>query len=105
MVARVERRPAAVTPANRAWLAVRRLAATGMTTLSAIGRGRLEKHPQVRVQIMSGAAARLLEAHGIEVAVAGVIEPAPAILVANHLGYLDPLVIASLVPCAPIAKS
>ena len=28
----------------------------------------------------------------------------PAILVANHLSYIDPITIASVVPCAPIAK-
>src|SRR5215470_3270948 len=105
MVARVERRPAEVAPAVGAWLAVRRIVATGVTTLEAIGRGRLEKHPEVRARILSRAAARLLDAHGIEIAVSGAPEAGPAILVANHLGYLDPLVITSLWPCAPIAKS
>jgi len=107
MVARVvERRPVEEAgPAVGAWLTARRVLATGATTLEAIGRGRLEKHPHVRAQILSRAAARLLSAHGIEIAVSGAPEPGPAILVANHLGYLDPLVITSLWPCAPIAKS
>lgn len=107
MVARVvERRPAEeVAPAVGAWLAVRRVLATGWTTVEAIGRGRLEKNPHERAQILSRATARLLDAHGIEITVSGAPEPGPAILVANHLGYLDPLVITSLWPCAPIAKS
>jgi 1-acyl-sn-glycerol-3-phosphate acyltransferase len=34
-----------------------------------------------------------------------VLPRGPVVLVANHLGYIDPLVLCSLVPCSPIAKS
>src|SRR5262249_1467689 len=100
MVARVGHRPEEGAPGGWAWLAVRRVFVTGLTTLETIARGRLEKNPHERAQLLSRSVAKVLDAHGIEIAVSGAPEPGPAILVANHLGYLDPLVIPSLVPCA-----
>jgi 1-acyl-sn-glycerol-3-phosphate acyltransferase len=49
-------------------------------------------------------ARRLLELHGVDVRCAGTMPRAPAVLVSNHLSYLDPLVIASVAPCVSIAK-
>jgi 1-acyl-sn-glycerol-3-phosphate acyltransferase len=46
----------------------------------------------------------ILSAHGCEVVVAGVRPTRPSLLVANHLSYLDPLVVASSIPCIAIAK-
>ena len=45
------------------------------------------------------------EIHGIEVELVGGLPRGPAVFVANHLGYIDPVVLCSLVPCSPIAKS
>jgi 1-acyl-sn-glycerol-3-phosphate acyltransferase len=45
------------------------------------------------------------EIHGIEVELLGELPRGPAVFVANHLGYIDPVVLCSLVPCSPIAKS
>ena len=42
--------------------------------------------------------------HGIEVRLRGQVPRAPAILVANHISYLDPLAIMSVVPSLAIAK-
>jgi 1-acyl-sn-glycerol-3-phosphate acyltransferase len=50
------------------------------------------------------AARRILQLHGVEVSVSGPLPRAPAILVSNHLSYLDPLVMAAVVPCIAIAK-
>jgi 1-acyl-sn-glycerol-3-phosphate acyltransferase len=47
----------------------------------------------------------LCQLHGIEVEVCGQLPDRPAVIVANHLGYIDPLVLCSLLPCSPIAKS
>jgi 1-acyl-sn-glycerol-3-phosphate acyltransferase len=44
------------------------------------------------------------EMHGIEVEVQGRIAEGPAVIVCNHLGYIDPIVLCSLLPCSPIAK-
>lgn len=43
-------------------------------------------------------------AHQIEVEVRGQLPDFPAIVVANHLGYIDPVVLCSLLPLSPIAK-
>jgi lyso-ornithine lipid O-acyltransferase len=43
--------------------------------------------------------------HRIQVEVRGELPRAPAIIVANHLGYIDPVVLCSLLPLSPIAKS
>ena len=45
------------------------------------------------------------ESLAIDVDSSGVLPRGPVVLVANHLGYIDPLVLCSLVPCSPIAKS
>jgi 1-acyl-sn-glycerol-3-phosphate acyltransferase len=49
-------------------------------------------------------AQKILDGHGVEVAAAGAIPRGPVVVVANHLTYLDPLVVSSLLPCLAIAK-
>ena len=46
----------------------------------------------------------IVKSHGLDIRVEGTIPGKQCILVANHLGYLDPIVIASLVKCRPVAK-
>jgi 1-acyl-sn-glycerol-3-phosphate acyltransferase len=50
------------------------------------------------------AARRLLALHGAEVEAAGDTPRGAAVVVANHVSYLDPLVVGSLAPCLSIAK-
>jgi 1-acyl-sn-glycerol-3-phosphate acyltransferase len=45
------------------------------------------------------------ELHGIQVDLCGQLPERPVVIVANHLGYIDPLVLCSLLRCSPIAKS
>jgi len=47
----------------------------------------------------------LCRLHGIQVELCGQLPERPMVIVANHLGYIDPLVLCSLVRCSPIAKS
>jgi 1-acyl-sn-glycerol-3-phosphate acyltransferase len=42
--------------------------------------------------------------HGISVELVGQLPQGPAVFVSNHLGYIDPVVLCSLVACSPIAK-
>ncbi len=46
----------------------------------------------------------LCQLHGIEVELVGRLPQGPAVVVANHLGYIDPMVLCSLLPCSAIAK-
>src|SRR5258708_20925617 len=46
----------------------------------------------------------ILAAHGIDVSSSGSAPRGPVVVVANHVSYLDPLVVSSLVPCISIAK-
>jgi lyso-ornithine lipid O-acyltransferase len=46
----------------------------------------------------------ICELHGIEVDVRGTLPEQPSIIVANHLGYIDPVVLCALLPMSPIAK-
>jgi 1-acyl-sn-glycerol-3-phosphate acyltransferase len=45
------------------------------------------------------------ELHAIDIDLNGPVPRGPVVLVANHLGYIDPVVLCSVVPCSPIAKS
>src|SRR5262249_38543848 len=112
MVARVEHQPPSLARPRGFGLPLLRMVKTGLTTLETIGRSRLETarvaegvRPRRRARLLSQAAPRLVDAHGIEGGVSRSCDSGPAILVANHLGYLDPLIIASLLPCVPISKS
>jgi 1-acyl-sn-glycerol-3-phosphate acyltransferase len=42
--------------------------------------------------------------HAFRPRVTGQLPTRPAVLVANHLSYIDPIIVLGLIPCAPIAK-
>jgi 1-acyl-sn-glycerol-3-phosphate acyltransferase len=46
----------------------------------------------------------LCAVHRFRVVVSGPVPAGPVVLVSNHLGYIDPIVLAATVPCIPIAK-
>jgi 1-acyl-sn-glycerol-3-phosphate acyltransferase len=46
----------------------------------------------------------ILAGHGVEVRTHGRPPEGPAVLVANHVSYLDPLVVSAAAPCISIAK-
>ena len=58
-----------------------------------------------RAQGLRRACQQVCELHGIDVELVGTLPASPAVIVANHLGYIDPVVICALIPCSPIAKS
>lgn len=57
-----------------------------------------------RVHDMQWIAETMCGLHGVAVRTTGAIPRGPCVLVANHVGYLDPLAIASVVPCVAIAR-
>ena len=57
-----------------------------------------------RAMALQTLAGWICQLHGIKVEMQGRFPDGPAIIVANHLGYVDPLVLCSLLACSPIAK-
>ncbi|MEM7156345.1 MAG: lysophospholipid acyltransferase family protein [Myxococcota bacterium] len=57
-----------------------------------------------RARDMQWIAENICAMHGVSVDVSGPVPQEPCLLAANHLGYLDPLAIATTLPCVAIAK-
>lgn len=97
-------------PPLRAARAGSRVAALGLTTLGTAGRLRRlrgsssRETTRERALVLRDVARRILELHGVAVDAAGPLPLGPAILAANHVSWLDPIVVASLLPCAPLSK-
>ncbi len=83
------------------WLrCARRLAATGATVARQLAGAGDGNHATG----LSRAFAHLARHHGLAIEVAGVPPRWPCVLVANHLSYMDPIVLLSLLPARPICK-
>jgi len=76
------------------------------STLATVGAARLagRESAAARAARLSEGCAEMIAIHDVTVAVRGSFPTGPAVLVCNHLSYLDPIVIAALVPCSPIGK-
>jgi 1-acyl-sn-glycerol-3-phosphate acyltransferase len=74
--------------------------------LTTVSQGRLSPPPSIRHRAarLQLTLAELVEIHGLRVAVHGEFPDGPAIYVANHVSYLDPIVIGAQRGCAAIAK-
>jgi 1-acyl-sn-glycerol-3-phosphate acyltransferase len=76
------------------------------TTVRLVVQARREASPSARgyAERAQRTARALLAQHGVEVRTSGSPPGSAAVLVANHLSYLDPLVVAAVTPCIAIAK-
>lgn len=61
--------------------------------------------PDERARELAWIAENMCALHGVRMSVRGTAPRAPALLVANHTSYFDPLIVASLSPCTVVAKS
>ena len=84
-----------------------RIARCAIATLDAIGRARLARDRGIaaRAQRLHAACAEIVDVHGLELDIRGAWPTGPAVLVPNHVSYLESIAIASALPCAPIAKA
>lgn len=90
----------------------RRTPAAVADLLGSIGGARLQLYGLRGVSRARSAAEGLARAcegvarrHGLDLDAIGPRPSGPAILVANHVSWLDPVAIGALVPCVPIAKA
>jgi 1-acyl-sn-glycerol-3-phosphate acyltransferase len=95
----------------RPTLVVTRLLRSGGHVFENIGRYRVQsKHSTVeeatrlRAERLQRVAGELCQVHGFQLRVEGVLPNRPAILVANHVSYVDAMALAALQPCTIIAK-
>jgi 1-acyl-sn-glycerol-3-phosphate acyltransferase len=93
-------------------LAASRIVRFGGHALESIGRARLEVMDEAPLQRMrkqasrlSGVCAELCRLHGFRFEIEGRPPTGPAVLISNHVSYVDAPVLVSLTPCAPIAKA
>jgi lyso-ornithine lipid O-acyltransferase len=83
-----------------------RSARTAFTMAAALGGGRMRPPRSAREQARRLAAAcdEVCAAHDFRAVVTGELPPAPAVLVCNHLSYIDPIILAPQAPFIPISK-
>lgn len=82
-----------------------RVGALGAVALRTIRRAPVESRDvRQRAQTLHEVARELARVHGVQVTLSGALPEAPSVVVANHASYIDPVVLGSLLPCAPIAK-
>jgi lyso-ornithine lipid O-acyltransferase len=60
--------------------------------------------PDERARELSWVAENMCAIHGVRPSVRGSVPNQPCLLVANHVSYFDPMIVASLTPCTAVAK-
>jgi 1-acyl-sn-glycerol-3-phosphate acyltransferase len=92
-------------------LALARVARTGGHVFETLGRFRWQSRNasrdrtwQLRGERLQRVTTDLCRVHGFDLRIDGVLPNRPAVLVANHVSYVDAMVIPSLAPCTVIAK-
>jgi lyso-ornithine lipid O-acyltransferase len=60
--------------------------------------------PIARARALRRLALDVCREHAFEPRVTGALPSRPAVLISNHLSYIDPIIVAGLLPCAPVAK-
>ncbi len=83
-----------------------RVARLAQTALEAVGISRMarDNSAAARARRLHFACTDIAATHGLQLAMRGQLPLGPAILVANHVSYLDVIAISAVTPCAPIAK-
>jgi 1-acyl-sn-glycerol-3-phosphate acyltransferase len=110
-LARIRRGVLARRARERVLLAGSRVAGLGLAALATAGALRRVARDaperdgaRERALVLRDASRRVLALHGLAIQANGPLPLGPAVLVSNHLSWLDPLVVASLVPCVPVSK-
>jgi len=62
------------------------------------------REPRAAAHRLAGALGAIARAHDLDVRVCGDVPRGPALIVANHVSYLDPIAILPVCPAIPVAK-
>jgi lyso-ornithine lipid O-acyltransferase len=82
-----------------------RIARLTIATLDAIGRARLAGGGVAdRARRLHAVSKEIANIHGLELGVRGRFPAEPAVIVTNHVSYLDAIAVAAVLPVAPLAK-
>jgi 1-acyl-sn-glycerol-3-phosphate acyltransferase len=88
-----------------------RMTGTSVRVLDALGRLRMQAFRRggtlatlTRAEGLTELSRAVCALHAVTIERVGALPEPPFVLVSNHLSYLDPLVLATLTPCVPIAK-
>jgi 1-acyl-sn-glycerol-3-phosphate acyltransferase len=84
----------------------RHLASGLFNALAELGAARLSppRDPRDAAHRLAAALGAIARAHDLEVCVRGEVPRDPALIVANHVSYLDPIAILPVCPALPVAK-
>jgi 1-acyl-sn-glycerol-3-phosphate acyltransferase len=85
-------------------LAARRLSAVLRVGARAIAAGRLAGDVRKRALALHRGCAEIADRFGVQLEVEGCLPRGTSVIVTNHLGYIDPILVGALMPCAAIAK-
>jgi 1-acyl-sn-glycerol-3-phosphate acyltransferase len=92
-------------PGERARAAVRAVGVAAIVArLVVVARATRAASPLAFAERAQRTARAILALHGIDVRTSGRPPAGPVMVVTNHVSYLDPLVVSSVVPCISIAK-
>ncbi|HLL24260.1 MAG TPA: lysophospholipid acyltransferase family protein [Kofleriaceae bacterium] len=91
----------------RGYEVVRHAGAGLLHALSELGAARMAPPRDARAAAhrLAGALATIARAHDLSVEIRGEVPRGCALVVANHVSYLDPLAILPICPAAPLAKA
>jgi 1-acyl-sn-glycerol-3-phosphate acyltransferase len=105
-------RQSAAPPGARPSLAAARLVRVGGFALEALGQMRVQTRGlaeaarrRAQAQALARVARDVCRVHGFQLDLEGRLPDGPAVWVANHVSYVDALVLSALAPSAPIAKA
>ena len=83
-----------------------RIARFSVATLAAIGRAKVSRDGIAgRAARLQAVCAEIARIHELRLGVRGAFPQGPVVIVTNHVGYLDAIAVAAVLPVAPIAKA
>lgn len=97
--------PARLSRASKRWFRMTLFTMDTMAWCAQVKKEAGADRPVQAAERLTYVSQNLCAMHGVRVRIHGTLPEGPVIWVANHLSYLDPIVLASVARVAPIAKA